>query len=84
MTIIENNVNHYYLSASEYADKTGIGEAEVKKQLKTGFLEGFITDGGHYKIKVYKNDSVSLKQYEKVLQENTELKTKMLTIRNLV
>lgn len=82
--MIENNVNHYYLSASEYADRTGIGEAEVKKQLRIGFLEGFITDGGHYKIKVYKNDSVPLKQYEKVLQENIELKTKLQTIKTLV
>ena len=47
-------VPFFYLSARAYAKQTGIGEAEVKKQLLKGELEGFATDN-QYKVKVYKN-----------------------------
>ena len=77
-------VNHYYLSAAEYAEQTGIGEAEAKKQLRTGFLEGFITEGGHYKIKVYKDGSVPYKQHEAVVKENAELKAKLETVKSVL
>lgn len=78
-----NEVPYYYLSARAYAEQTGIGEAEVKKQFNSGNLEGFKTNG-QYKIKVYKNGSVPYENYEKVLQENIELKTKLETIKSLV
>ncbi len=78
-----NEVPFYYLSARAYAEQTGIGVAEVVKQFNSGNLEGFKTNG-QYKIKVYNNDSVPYKNYEKLLQENVELKTKIEAIRNLV
>lgn len=77
-------VNHYFVSAAEYAEQTGIGEVEVKKQLRTGFLEGFITEGGHYKIKVYKDGSVPYKQYGAVVKENAELKIKLEAAKNIL
>lgn len=61
-------VPFYYLSARAYAKQTGIGEAEVKKQLIKGELEGFTTDN-QYKVKVYRDGNVSYKQYETVLKE---------------
>ena len=44
-------VPFFYLSARAYAKQTGIGEAEVKKQLLKGELEGFTTNN-QYKVKV--------------------------------
>lgn len=76
-------VPYYYLSARAYAEQTGIGVEEVKKQFRNGKLEGLKTNG-QYKIKVFKNGSVPYENYEKVLQENIELKTKLDTIKSLV
>ena len=76
-------VPYYYLSARAYAEQTGIGVEEVKKQFKMGKLEGLKTNG-QYKIKVFKNGSVPYENYERVLQENIELRTKLETIKSLV
>lgn len=69
-------VPFYYLSARAYAKQTGIGEAEVKKQLIKGELEGFTTDN-QYKVKVYRDGNVSYKQYETVLKRAIEAEVKL-------
>nr|DAP07921.1 MAG TPA: hypothetical protein [Caudoviricetes sp.] len=69
-------VPFYYLSARAYAKQTGIGEAEVKKQLIKGELEGFTTDN-QYKVKVYRDGNVSYKQYETVLKRAIEAEAKL-------
>ena len=70
----EQEVPFFYLSARAYAKQTGIGEAEVKKQLIKKELDGFVTEG-QYKIKVFKDGGVPREQYEKVTQENAVMKT---------
>lgn len=72
----KQEVPFYYLSARAYAKETGIGEAEVKKQLIKGELEGFTTNN-QYKVKVYKNGGVSYKEYEAVLKRAIEAETKL-------
>lgn len=72
-----------YYSAREYAKKTGLGVEEVKHMVKRGFLKGDVTEGGHYKIEVWEN-SIPIEQYQELLKENLELKTKLDTIRSLV
>lgn len=69
-------VPFYYLSARAYAKQTGIGEAEVKKQLLKGELEGFATDN-QYKVKVYKNGGVSYKEYEAMMKRAITAETKL-------
>lgn len=69
-------VPFYYLSARAYAKQTGIGEAEVKKQLIKGELEGFTTNN-QYKVKVYRDGNVSYKQYETVLKRAIEAEAKL-------
>lgn len=77
LTIEEDKtVPYFYLSASAYAKQAGIGEAEVKKQLNKGELEGFKTEG-QYKIKVYKDGGVSYQQYSSVLKRAIEAETKL-------
>lgn len=76
-------VPYYYLSARAYAKQTGIGEAEVKKQLKRGELEGLITDA-QYKVKVYKNGGVSYEQYAEVLRRMIEAETKVKQMKELI
>ena len=73
---MSDDVPFYYLSARAYAKATGIGEAEVKKQLNKGELEGFHTDN-QYKVKVYKNGGVSYQQYEAILKRAIEAETKL-------
>lgn len=64
-------------------NKRECGEAEVKKQLIKGELEGFQTQG-QYKVKVYKDGGVSLKQYEYVLQRALKAEAKLEQIKMTV
>ncbi len=68
-------VNHKWLSAKAYAEQTGLGVEKVKQFIRAGKIEGEQTDDGYWKVKVYKDDAVSREEYNKVLEENTELKT---------
>lgn len=72
----KQEVPFYYLSARAYAKQTGIGEAEVKKQLKKKELEGLITDN-QYKVKVYKDGGISYAQYEAMMKRAIEAETKL-------
>ena len=63
-----------YVSAEQYSKNTGLGVEEVKRLCRTDQLEHFMTEGGHYKIKVMQN-GVPKEQYEKLLEEHIKLKT---------
>ena len=78
-----DEVPYYYLSARAYAKQTGIGEAEVKKQLNKGELEGFHTEG-QYKVKVYKNGGISYEQYVAVLKRAIEAETKLKQVKEMI
>ncbi len=68
-------VNHYYISPNKYSKQTGLGIEEVKKLCRMGRIPCEISEGGYYHIKVYKDDCVSRAEYNKVIKENTELKS---------
>lgn len=78
-----DEVPYYYLSARAYAKQTGMGAAEVKKRLIKGELEGFQTQG-QYKVKVYKDGGVPLKQYESVLRRALKAEAKLEQIKMTV
>lgn len=67
-------INYIYLSAEQYSKETNLGVEEVKRQCRIGKIPHLRTQGGYYKIKVCKNDCVSREEYERVVQENIELK----------
>lgn len=67
-------MNVKYVSAEQYSKETGLGVEEVKKQCRTGQLEHFMTEGGHYKIKVIQ-DGVPKEQYDKLNEKYIKLKT---------
>ena len=64
-----------YISAEEYARRSKLGVEEVKRQCRIGEIKCLRTEKGYYKIPVYDNDSVSIEDYNKVKEENTQLKT---------
>lgn len=70
-----------YVSAEEYSRQSGIGVEEVKKLCKRGELKHHMTEGGYYKIAV-DDDSVPIKKYQEVKDENLRLKTLLETILN--
>lgn len=78
-------VNHIYMSPKQYHDATGgkLGIEEIKRLCRTGKIPCEMTEGGYYKIKVYKNNCVSLEEYQKVLKENERLKTFIKSILNI-
>lgn len=68
-------VNHKWISASEYAKQTGISPEKAIQMIHNGVLEGTQTDKGYWKVKVYKDDAVSREIYEKKCARVTELET---------
>ena len=68
-----------YISAEEYARKSGLSPQKVKDMCKSGKLDYYKTEGGYYKIKE-DNDSVPVDKYIKVEKENERLKTIINTI----
>lgn len=70
-----------YVSAEEYSRQSGIGVEEVKKLCKRGELKHYMTEGGYYKIAV-DDDSVPIKKYQEVKDENLRLKTLLEMILN--
>lgn len=72
-----------YVSAEEYARQSGMGVQQVKKLCRNGELEHYMTEGGYYKIKV-DSDSVPIKKYQEVKDENIRLKAILETVLNTV
>ena len=78
-------VNHVYMSPREYSKATGnnIGVEEIKRLCRIGRIPCEMTENGHYKIKVYKDNCVSKEEYDRVVKENIELKALLKNINNL-
>lgn len=68
-----------YISAEEYSKHSGLGVEEVKRQCRMGEITCKRTEGGHYKIPIY-GDAIPKEKYEKILEENSRLKTIIATI----
>ena len=76
-------INHKYVSPREYSEQTGLGIEEVKKLCRVGKIPCEMSEGGYYHIKVYKDDCVDRKEYNRVVKENIELKALLKNINNL-
>lgn len=80
-----------WLSPKEYHDlHPGLGIETIKKMVRTGELEGYISNNGS-KIPRYfikngpSNEGNFSKEYvESVIRENAELKMQLATIKNIV
>lgn len=68
-----------YLTPEKYSKLSGLGVEEIKYQINIGNIEGFKTEGGHYKV-VIRNNAVSKEEHEKVVRENAALKEILRTI----
>jgi len=70
-------INHVYMSPKQYHDATGgvLGIEEIKRLCRIGRIPCEMTKKGYYKIKVYKDNCVSIEEYERILKENQHLKT---------
>lgn len=66
-------INHKWVSAKAYAEATGLGVEKVKQFIRAGKLEGFQTEDGYWKVKVYDNDAVSREVYEELLKKYERL-----------
>lgn len=74
--ITEEEIPFFYVSPKEYSEQTGMWIEDVKRLVREGKLEGeHNKETGYYKVKVYRNEAVSRKEYEDALQELTKYKT---------
>ena len=72
-----------YVSAEKYSKESGMGVEEVKRLCRLGEIPCKMTEGGYYKIPIY-DDAVSKEEYQKLQQENTELKTKLNLLKQVL
>ena len=72
-----------YVSAEKYSKESGMGVEEVKRLCRLGEIPCKMTEGGYYKIPIY-DDAVSKEEYQKLQQENTELKTKLNLLKKVL
>ena len=76
-------INHKYVSPREYSNQTGLGVEEIKRLCRLGRIPCEMSEGGYFHIKVYKDNCVDRKEYDRVVKENTELKLLLNTINKL-
>ena len=72
------------VTPAEYAKATGISYNEALNFCKTGQLEAYKTDGGQWRVKVYKDDVVSREEYSKLFEERNYYKGMVEAISKLV
>ena len=72
----EEQIPFYYVSPKEYSEQTGMWIEDVKRLIREGRLEGeHNKETGYYKVKVYRDEAVSRKEHEALLQELVKYKT---------
>ena len=73
-----------YISAEEYAKRSGLSPKKVKDMCKAGRLDFYMTEGGYYKIKEDDNNSVSKELYEKEKERRIKAETTLELIKKLL
>jgi len=81
---ITQDIPYFWLSAKKYSEQTNLGYEETLRQCETGELIAVQTDGGQWRIKVYKYESVPFEEYEKVLIRVTEAESKLEAVKTLL
>ena len=84
MAVDNLEFNFVFVSAKEYAKRTGLSYNEVLRFCETGQLEAYKTDGGQWRIKVYKGDTVSREEYNKLFEECNRYKGMVEAVSKLV
>ena len=73
-----------YISAEEYAKRSGLSPKKVKDMCKVGKLDFYMTEGGYYKIKEDDNNSVSKDLYEKEKERRIKAETTLELVKNIL
>ena len=84
MAVDNLEFNFILVTPAEYAKATGISYNEALSFCKTGQLEAYKTDGGQWRVKVYKDDVVSKKEYEKMFEELNYYKGMVKAVSKLI
>lgn len=77
-------VNHKWLSATEYARQTGLGVEKVKQFIRDKKIEGEQTEDGYWKVKVYDNKCVSKEVFDEEHQKRVVAETTLKNIQNIL
>jgi len=64
-----------WVTPKEYSDQTGMWIEDVKRLCNEGKIPCEKSPGGYYRIKVFKDESVSREEFEKIKQELEKYKT---------
>jgi len=84
MQIDNLNFNFYFVTAKEYSKTAGLSYRDVLEFCKTGKLEALKTEGGQWKVKVYKGDTVSREEYNRLLEEKNRIQGVLDSVAKLV
>jgi hypothetical protein len=67
-----------FMSAPEFARKSGLSYQETLAKCKDGTIDAFETDGGQWRVKVWKaTETVPKKQYDELMRLYTQLETRV-------
>lgn len=78
------SINHKWVSATKYAQQTGLGVEKVKQFIRDKKIEGEQTEDGYWKVKVYNDDCVSKEVFEEEHQKRLEAETTLKNIQNMI
>lgn len=70
-----------WVTPKEYSKQTGMWIEDVKRLCNEGKIPCEKSPGGYYRIKVYKNEAVSMEEFEQVNQELARYKTIVETMK---
>ncbi len=84
MAVDNLEFNFILVTPAEYAKATGASYNETLSFCKSGQLEAYKTDGGQWRVKVYKDDVVSKKEYEKMFEELNYYKGMIKAVSKLI
>lgn len=84
MAVDNLEFNFILVTPAEYAKATGASYNETLSFCKSGQLEAYKTDGGQWKIKVYKDDIVSRKEYDELSEERNRYKGLVEAVAKLI
>lgn len=68
-----------YVSPEQYSKQSGLGVERIKELCNSGKIPYELTEGGHYKIKVYE-DAVPIEQYKELERKYNQLEAAIQTI----
>lgn len=81
----EIELNFYEVTPAQYGKllTPPVSAATIVNRCNQGLLNAYRTEGGHWKIRIPRNESITTDEYEKLKDENVRLRSALGSIKLL-